>query len=49
MQCNVTRDGEVTFEKELSYKLQLFQSEELGNFSYFSYSYHYKEIAQDVT
>ena len=29
--------------------VQLLSSEELGNFSYFSYSYHYEELAQDVT
>ena len=28
--------------------VQLLSSEELGNFSYFSYSYHYKELAQEV-
>ena len=31
-------------------QFQLLSSEELGNFSYFSYSYHHKELAQeDVT
>ena len=41
----VFRDGEVTFELQL----QLLLEEELGNFSYFSYSYHYQDSAQEVT
>ena len=45
LQAQLSRDGEVTHEKELSYNY----SEELGNFSYFIYSYQYKELAQDVT
>ena len=43
----VFRDGEVNFELQL--QLQLLLDEELGNFSYFSYSYHYQDSAQEVT
>ena len=39
------RVGEVTFEKELSYNYSyVLLGEELGNFSYFSYSYSTIEI-----
>ena len=42
------RDGKVTYDEELSFNY-LLSGEELGNFSYFSYSCHYKDLAQEVT
>ena len=42
----MSRVGEVTFEKELSYNYSYFL---MRNFSYFSYSYDYRDLAEEVT